>query len=115
MINFDNYLLVKIGLAIFGFLIVFPVCHFWLKYRNELRECKDKLKRQERELEQWHEYQDKCITVRLLNKELVEVLRLALNSHGIMLLSDPPKDAWKFYEVERKAREIIAKVERKKT
>ena len=41
--------------------------------------------------------------------ELLEALRLALESHGKMLMSDPPQDAWKAYGVEEKARAAIAK------
>ena len=38
------------------------------------------------------------------NERLREALKLALNSHGRMLMSDPPQDAWKFYRVN----EVIA-------
>ena len=41
--------------------------------------------------------------------ELLEALKLALSSHGVMLLSDPPQEAWKTYGVEAKARAAIAK------
>jgi hypothetical protein len=41
--------------------------------------------------------------------ELLGALRLALESHGRMLMSDPPQDAWKAYGVEEKARAAIAK------
>ena len=41
--------------------------------------------------------------------ELLEALELALGSHNRLLLSDPPKDAWVFNEVEAKARAAIAK------
>ena len=43
-----------------------------------------------------------------LNQELLEALELALFAHGKMLLSDPPQEAWKTYEVESKARAAIA-------
>ena len=33
-------------------------------------------------------------------KRLREALKLALNSHGRMLMSDPPQDAWKFNRVD---------------
>jgi hypothetical protein len=46
-----------------------------------------------------------------VNAELLEALRLALESHGRMLMSDPPQDAWKAYGVEEKARAAIAKAE----
>ena len=44
-----------------------------------------------------------------VNVELVDALELALRSHGTMLLSDPPQEAWKTYSVENKARAAIAK------
>jgi hypothetical protein len=44
-----------------------------------------------------------------VNEELLEALQLALSSHGVMLLSDPPQDAWKTRGVEAKARAAIAK------
>jgi hypothetical protein len=46
-----------------------------------------------------------------LNGELLEALKLALSAHGVMLLSDPPQEAWKTYGVEQKARAAIAKAE----
>jgi hypothetical protein len=46
-----------------------------------------------------------------LNAELLEALKLALSSHSVMLLSDPPQEAWKAYGVEQKARAAIAKAE----
>jgi hypothetical protein len=44
-------------------------------------------------------------------KELLEALKLALSAHGVMLMSDPPQEAWKTYGVEQKARAAIAKAE----
>jgi hypothetical protein len=41
-------------------------------------------------------------------KQALEALELALRSHGVMLLSDPPQDAWKTYGVEGNARQAIA-------
>jgi hypothetical protein len=46
-------------------------------------------------------------------QELVKALKLALDSHGVYLMSDPPQDAWKAYGVERIAREALAKWEGK--
>jgi hypothetical protein len=43
--------------------------------------------------------------------ELLEALKLALSAHGVMLLSDPPQEAWKAYGVEQKALAVIAKAE----
>jgi hypothetical protein len=44
-------------------------------------------------------------------KELVAALQLALASHGVTLLSDPPQDAWKYNRVEAVARAAIVKAE----
>ncbi len=41
-------------------------------------------------------------------KQALEALELSLRSHGVMLLSDPPQDAWKTYGVESNARKAIA-------
>jgi hypothetical protein len=41
-------------------------------------------------------------------KQALEALKLALRSHGVMLLSDPPQDAWKTYGVDGNARQAIA-------
>ena len=46
--------------------------------------------------------------------QLLEVLKLALSSHGVMLMSDPPQDAWKFHGVEAKAWAVIKAVEERK-
>jgi ribosomal 50S subunit-associated protein YjgA (DUF615 family) len=46
--------------------------------------------------------------------ELLAALKLALNAHGVMLMSDPPKDAWRAYGVEQTARAAIAKAEGEK-
>jgi hypothetical protein len=43
-----------------------------------------------------------------VNAQLLEALDLALRSHGVLLLSDPPLDAWRAYGVEFKARAAIA-------
>jgi hypothetical protein len=40
-------------------------------------------------------------------KQALEALELALRSHGVMLLSDPPQDAWKTYGVDGNARQAI--------
>ena len=40
-------------------------------------------------------------------KQALEALELALRNHGVMLLSDPPQDAWKTYGVESNARQAI--------
>ena len=54
---------------------------------------------------------DKLNEKNALNQELLEALELALFAHGKMLLSDPPQEAWKTYEVESKARAAIAKAQ----
>lgn len=48
--------------------------------------------------------------LRQQNAELVKVLKLALASHGVVLTSDPPQDAWKANGVADKARAALAKV-----
>jgi hypothetical protein len=44
-----------------------------------------------------------------VNQELVEALQLAIDSHGYLLMSDPPQDAWKYYKVESKAKAALTK------
>ena len=41
----------------------------------------------------------------------LETLQLALRSHDVMLLSDPPQDAWKTRQVDSKCREAIKALE----
>lgn len=48
-----------------------------------------------------------------VNVELFEMLVLALNCHGKMLLSDPPQDAWKYHNVEARIRAVLKKAESK--
>ena len=43
-------------------------------------------------------------------KQALEALEKALRYHGVMLLSDPPQDAWKFHRVEQTAHEAITAV-----
>ena len=50
----------------------------------------------------------------------LEALESALRYHGIMLMSDPPQDAWKYHRVENKAdkaitamKELLAQPEQK--
>ena len=40
-------------------------------------------------------------------KMALEALEKALHYHGVMLLSDPPQDAWKYHRVEQTAHEAI--------
>jgi hypothetical protein len=40
-------------------------------------------------------------------KQALDALELALSNHGVMLLSDPPQDAWKTRKVESKSQEAI--------
>ena len=40
-------------------------------------------------------------------RQALEALELALSSHGVLLLSDPPQDSWKTRNVEGKSREAI--------
>jgi len=57
------------------------------------------------------EQDKKLVDLEAVNLELLETLKLALSAHGVMLLSDPPQEAWKTYGVEQKARAAIAKAE----
>jgi len=46
------------------------------------------------------------------NERLREALKLALNSHGRMLMSDPPQDPWKVNRVDEVIRELLQEVPR---
>ena len=46
------------------------------------------------------------------NERLREALRLAFNSHGRMLLTDPPQDPWKVNRVDEVIRELLQEVPR---
>lgn len=52
---------------------------------------------------------DEIERLRQQKAELVDVLKLALSSHDVVLLSKPPQNAWEAYGVEEKARIAIAK------
>ena len=52
---------------------------------------------------------DEIERLRQQNAELVDVLKLALASHGVVFASDPPQDAWKANGVAEKARSAITK------
>jgi hypothetical protein len=75
-----------------------------------------------RRLHEAHDWQYKMAGDRLrriekleaAHAELLEALKLALSAHGVMLMSDPPQEAWKAYGVEQKARAAIAKAEGQK-
>jgi hypothetical protein len=43
-------------------------------------------------------------------KLALEALELALRFHGVTLLSDPPKDAWKYHGVEANANKAITAI-----
>ena len=45
-------------------------------------------------------------------KQALEALEMALRYHGVMLLSDPPKDAWKYHGVEGEANKAITALRR---
>jgi len=45
--------------------------------------------------------------LRTAAQQALEALELALSSYGVMLLSDPPQDAWKTRGVESKSRLAI--------
>jgi hypothetical protein len=57
----------------------------------------------------------KLAAVEAQRDALLEALKLALSSHGVMLMSDPPREAWKVWGVEEKARAAIKAVEGEKT
>ena len=57
--------------------------------------------------------EEQVITVTEQRDKLLEALKLAIESHGVLLLSDPPQDAWKTRRVEAIARAAIAKAEGK--
>jgi transcription elongation factor Elf1 len=44
-------------------------------------------------------------------KLALEALEKALHHHGVMLMSNPPQDAWKYHRVEQTAHEAIAAIE----
>ena len=46
-------------------------------------------------------------TLRRENERLRDALKLALNSHGRMLLTDPPQDPWKVNRVDEVIRELL--------
>ena len=46
---------------------------------------------------------------------LAETLQLALSSHNMRLASDPPKDAWRHYDVYEKGRAALAAYEAETT
>ena len=52
---------------------------------------------------------EEIVKLKKQKAELVNVLKLALASHGVVLTSDPPQDAWKANGVADKARAAIAK------
>jgi len=44
-------------------------------------------------------------------KEIIDLLALIRSSHGVYLLTDPPKDAWKYHGVDDKISEAIRALE----
>ena len=68
------------------------------------------------ELEKWtmDDFDAAAAELRRLHAQrdaLLEALKLALSSHGVMLMSDPPQEAWKVWGVEEKARAAIKMAE----
>jgi hypothetical protein len=49
-----------------------------------------------------------CYNDTALLRQCLEALESAVTYRGVMVLSDPPQDAWKFHGVERKANAVIA-------
>lgn len=78
----------------------------------------DRISAELRRLHEAHEWQYTMAGERLrriekldaLNAELGDALRLAVDAHGLMMMSDPPQEAWKVWEVESKARAVLAKL-----
>ena len=58
------------------------------------------------------ELTEENVRLRLKNGRLREALKLALNSHGRMLLTDPPQDPWKVNRVDEIIRELLQEVPR---
>lgn len=63
--------------------------------------------------QQW--WNERMFTLEQQRDALLEALKLSLASHGLMLTSDPPQDAWKANCVEAIAYAAIKAVEGKKT
>lgn len=53
------------------------------------------------------EYQKRISQAEARAERLAEALRLALDSHGVMLMTDPPQDAWKVLRVEEIGRALL--------
>jgi regulator of replication initiation timing len=58
------------------------------------------------------ELTEENVRLRLKNGRLREALKLAFNSHGRMLLTDPPQDPWKVNRVDEVIRELLQEVPR---
>jgi hypothetical protein len=84
-----------------------PGCDQWQAERKASVALRAALAQQEQD--------KKLVDLEAVNRELLETLKLALSAHGVMLLSDPPQEAWKTYGVEQKARAAIAKAEGEQT
>ena len=56
-------------------------------------------------------WNDRMFALEQQRDALLEALKLALSSHGVMLMSDPPQEAWKVWGVEEKARAAIKMAE----
>ena len=54
---------------------------------------------------------DDADALRRDNERLRDALKLALNSHGRMLLTDPPQDPWKVNRVDEVIRELLQEVQ----
>ena len=49
--------------------------------------------------------------LKLAARETASALKLALSSHGIMLLCMPPREAWQAYDVEGRSRRALERLE----
>ena len=52
------------------------------------------------------------MTDRELMRQALDALELAKSSHGVLLLSDPPQEAWRTRNVESRIREAITTAEK---
>ena len=55
---------------------------------------------------------DNFVWYKAENERMREALKLALTSHGRMLMSDPPQDPWKVNRVDEVIRELLQEVPR---
>ncbi len=76
--------------------------------RNQRNELLDSIKL----INQQHSEEIQSITKH--RDDIASVLKLAIESHCVMLMTDPPKDAWRYHGVTSKAREVLKDIENAK-